>query len=722
MKINAFRSRMLSNWPLLILGAITLYSSWVLLSPATVSRSQFAVWLSVFVGLAGSLAATIALNTFQKKDVFRSWQLLVITMWIWTAAVSIDALVWIISGASVTVPSMTNLFQLAGYLAAFTALIIYPIFQPERFGRLREALDMAILIIAVVALAWLVLVEPIINVGVILPHRIFWLAMPPVMDGILLILTVRLALLVSQSAEQRTFLILAAGFTLLLLSDMGSSYQILQREKLGGGLAESAWMLSLTCMGYSMHTLSHSLELKDAVFEDETKQSRRLRAEQLLPIIFTYAVVGFILVDWWLSGAINWVGIGWAAVLILLLFARQGVIAGQREMQQYVALINATADLAFICDHDGVLQLTNPALREVVGEHDAFRLDNFVWVDKDIGDLLDRANRDGWSGEVSIVKTGGMTFPALLSLQPLHNVRQAQPLFAGTAHDLTSIRERENDLRLALKEIEAARLDLAQLNQELETKVLERTTELEKTVVDLERLNEDLKALDRLKSEFVALVSHELRAPLTNIKGGIELVLERSTEMPGSTNESLRLVQAETARLAKFVEMILDLSALEAGRFHLEIQPLSVAEIVELVLGRFPVEEQVGRIRVAIPEKLPQVLADKRGLESICFHLLDNAMKYAPDGEIVIEADVEKSTIIVSVSDEGPGIPLEEQGNVFEMFHRLDTTDSREIYGYGLGLPMVARLIHAMDGEVRVEDQIGGGTRVRIKLPSAAEI
>ena len=478
----------------------------------------------------------------------------------------------------------------------------------------------------------------------------------------------------------------------------------------------------MTGMGFSLHSLSHSLDKKEPAIEEETNQSRRLRAEQLLPIVFTYAVVGFIFVDWWVSGVINWVGIGWAAVLILLLFARQGVIAGQREMRQYAALINATADLAFICDTDGVLQLTNPALQEAVGENEIIRLDNFLHVDQGVSDLLDRANREGWSGEVSVVRTGGLTFPALLSLQPLRDMRQTEPLLAGTAHDLTTIRQRENDLRLALAEIEAARFDLAELNQELETKVAERTTELEKTVADLERLNEDLKALDRLKSEFVALVSHELRAPLTNIKGGIELILDRSPETSTSENESLRLVQVETARLAKFVEMILDLSALEAGKFHLEIQPLSLAEIVARVINRLPEDDQVGRIRVAIPDELPQVLADKGGLESTCFHLLDNALKYAPDGEIVIAADVENSTIIISVCDEGPGIPMDEQDKVFEMFHRLDTTDSREIYGYGLGLPMVARLIHAMNGEILIERHPGGGTRVQFTLPCADEV
>jgi signal transduction histidine kinase len=139
-------------------------------------------------------------------------------------------------------------------------------------------------------------------------------------------------------------------------------------------------------------------------------------------------------------------------------------------------------------------------------------------------------------------------------------------------------------------------------------------------------------------------------------------------------------------------------------------------------MDRFTDQEQVARVHVAIPEELPQVLADKGGLESICFHLLDNALKYAPDGDIVIAADVDNSTIIVSLCDEGPGIPIDDQVKVFDMFHRLDTTDSREIYGYGLGLPMVARLIHAMDGEVLIQGHAGEGTRVQFTLPSADEV
>jgi signal transduction histidine kinase len=115
------------------------------------------------------------------------------------------------------------------------------------------------------------------------------------------------------------------------------------------------------------------------------------------------------------------------------------------------------------------------------------------------------------------------------------------------------------------------------LNRDLEAKVDARTQELKRTVEDLDRLNRELLELDRLKSEFVTLVSHELRAPLTNIRTGVELLLPEDGGMPAQARDSLELILEETERLGGFVESILDLSALEAGRFPLSIEPLNLS-------------------------------------------------------------------------------------------------------------------------------------------------
>ncbi len=112
-------------------------------------------------------------------------------------------------------------------------------------------------------------------------------------------------------------------------------------------------------------------------------------------------------------------------------------------------------------------------------------------------------------------------------------------------------------------------------------------------------------------------------------------------------------------------------------------------------------------------------LADERALTSVLFHLIDNARKYASEGEIRLTGAAHAGQVQVSVSDQGPGIPQAERERIFEMFHRLDASDAREIYGHGLGLHLVRRLLEAMGGGIRAEEAPGGGTRMLLWLAAA---
>ncbi len=262
-----------------------------------------------------------------------------------------------------------------------------------------------------------------------------------------------------------------------------------------------------------------------------------------------------------------------------------------------------------------------------------------------------------------------------------------------------------------------ARRQLQELNVSLESKVQDRTRELADTVERLERLNEELKELDRLKSEFVALVSHELRGPLTNIRSGVELALRRAERIPDSVEETLQLVSSETERLAGFVKIILDLSALEAGRFPLAESPVPLGQVAQAVVSRFSPDAGKGRIRIQISDDLSPVKGDESSIISVLFHLIDNALKYAPRGPVVVSANEEDGSIRVLVDDEGPGIPPEERETVFDRFHRLDTSDAREVYGHGLGLYLSRRLVEAMDGRIRALAAPGGGARIAVSLP-----
>ena len=275
------------------------------------------------------------------------------------------------------------------------------------------------------------------------------------------------------------------------------------------------------------------------------------------------------------------------------------------------------------------------------------------------------------------------------------------------------LRQYALELETALSEVAEARGALERFNLRLEQKVGARTAALEKTVVDLERLNEELKELDQLKSEFVALVSHELRAPLTNIRTGIELILDQE---PATGTDRLRIVQGEIERLGALVEAILDYSALDAGRFPLHSQALELGPLTGEIAAQMTDPD---RLEIDIPEPLPLLMADERGLKSVLHHLLDNAAKYAPEGELLLQAEAGNGMIRVSLTDSGPGIPADEQDRVFDMFHRLDNRDAREVYGHGLGLPMARKLLEAMGGGIRAEPGENGGSRFVFWLPQA---
>ncbi len=276
------------------------------------------------------------------------------------------------------------------------------------------------------------------------------------------------------------------------------------------------------------------------------------------------------------------------------------------------------------------------------------------------------------------------------------------------------------------KQKERAEAGIRQLNRELEERVARRTAELEQAYdelqdrnEELEALNEDLKELDQLKSDFVSMVSHELRAPLTNINGSIELMLDDGDMDMESQRTMLRICGEQTARLTRLVQGILDVSRMEARKLEIDpevvdIKPLMKRAVENLTRGE-------SKHRFNLPEgALPHVWADRDRLEEILTNLVDNAVKYSPEGGIIkVLADRSDGRLIVSVRDPGMGIPAKELDKIFEKFHRVDRGDARSTYGHGLGLYIAKRLIEAHGGDIWVESQVGKGSTFKFTLPLA---
>ncbi len=242
-----------------------------------------------------------------------------------------------------------------------------------------------------------------------------------------------------------------------------------------------------------------------------------------------------------------------------------------------------------------------------------------------------------------------------------------------------------------------------------------------------------LRRLEAIRMEFVANVSHELRTPLTAIRGFVETLLDGALESPAEARRFLKTVARHAERLARLLDDLLDLSNIELGRTALRLEPVAGREVIELAIaGLEPVaaKKQLA-LSVQVPQDFPRVLADRDRLIQILVNLVDNAIKFTPErGKVSVMArrlppgagpapTAREEVVEVSVSDTGIGIPPKDLPRITERFYRVDKTRSREMGGTGLGLAIVKHLVQAHGGELRIESELGRGTRVFFTLPIA---
>lgn len=263
-----------------------------------------------------------------------------------------------------------------------------------------------------------------------------------------------------------------------------------------------------------------------------------------------------------------------------------------------------------------------------------------------------------------------------------------------------------------------------QLNAELEVKVRERTRRLEEANRELARKNEELRTLDRLKDDFVTLVSHELQAPLTSLNGGLEMLSEVLEELPASHRETIQIVRRESARLTELVRNILNVSALEAGRLKVHLGPVAVPPLLRRVVQDHQSQAPHHVLQLQTTPDLPFVLADEEYLVEIVHNVLDNAVKYSPVNSVVqVKAWLASpDTVSIAVIDQGMGIPPALHERIFEKFYRVEAQESQEVYGYGLGLYFTRKLLEAQGGWIEVESEPGCGSTFTCNWPVAREM
>jgi two-component system, OmpR family, phosphate regulon sensor histidine kinase PhoR len=231
------------------------------------------------------------------------------------------------------------------------------------------------------------------------------------------------------------------------------------------------------------------------------------------------------------------------------------------------------------------------------------------------------------------------------------------------------------------------------------------------------------KEAEQLKDEFISLVSHELRTPLTSIKGAASTVLRHYNSLDeGTRNELLKDIDEESDRLYRLVENLLDFSRAEAGVLRLATEPVHLPKLVERVVGEASVRSSGQRFQMSLPADLPPAEADPMRVEQVLRNLLDNAIKYSPSkGEIRVSAAVEEGMLRISITDQGVGVPQEDQERVFGRFERGIGSDASRPHGVGLGLAICRRLVEAHGGTIWVEPGPGGGSTFSFTLPLVEE-
>ncbi len=277
-------------------------------------------------------------------------------------------------------------------------------------------------------------------------------------------------------------------------------------------------------------------------------------------------------------------------------------------------------------------------------------------------------------------------------------------------------------LNREIKRRKRAEDEVRQFNQDLERRIGQRTNELTDLNKELAQSNSELERVSRLKSEFLARMSHELSTPMNAIVGFSDLLAEES-EGPLNT-EYRRFVQhiQEGARhLLQLINDVLDLSKIEAGKLEISSTRFQASEALEEVLTVIRPLALIKHIQIQ-NELLPDVYisADRTRFKQILYNLLSNAVKFTPEtGKVWIQAKPENWDILFIIGDTGIGIPREEHENIFSEFHQVGANGAGPTEGTGLGLAITRKLIEMHGGTIRVESELGTGSRFSFNLHAA---
>ncbi|HSJ50632.1 MAG TPA: ATP-binding protein [Actinomycetota bacterium] len=260
----------------------------------------------------------------------------------------------------------------------------------------------------------------------------------------------------------------------------------------------------------------------------------------------------------------------------------------------------------------------------------------------------------------------------------------------------------------------ARKMERGDYGQRVETTSRDEVGQL---AVAFNRMSSELESLERVRRDLVANVSHELKTPISALRAHLENLLD-GVERPDP--RTLQVMLAQSERLGRMVDQLLELSRLESGDVPLRREPVSLAPLVARVLSEVRVTRGRSDIELSdeVPDDLPTVYADAERVYQVLFNLLDNAVRFTPSGgHVRVSAAGHNGAVDVAVADTGPGISAEHLPRLFDRFYRVDTSRSRDEGGTGIGLAIARSVVEAHGGRIWAESEPGKGSTFTFELP-----
>ena len=430
-------------------------------------------------------------------------------------------------------------------------------------------------------------------------------------------------------------------------------------------------------------------------------------SNDLYLIIFPAIIVSGIRLGWFFGSINAALWLGWMTVTFLVFLPAESYSVQQLPLRLLLMIITVAVVLRLVSQHSSSLKRTELLLQEVKSIISSM-VEGLIAIDN---------KRNLVYCNSAAEKILGLEASKYLG-QPIKIFNQAISTRTVDSHEWNNI------VRTAVSQLDKQPKLIMQLKGpeiiDVEVRFFRVGSSDERSGIGaiLRDITRE-RAIDKMKTDFISVASHELRTPMTVIYGFVELLL---TTKVSAENQRLWLtrVHKESQRMNEIVDDLLNISRIESGRLPIKLEPVLVQALIKQLTDEFKPIYNTHIFYLNIPADFPELWADARLTTQVLYNLIDNAIKYSPKGgAISISASIAKGANqgVVAVTDKGIGIPPDEIPRLFTRFHRIPRDETLAIRGTGLGLAIVKQLVEMMDGKVWVESQLNHGSTFSIALP-----